>query len=230
MILSSSEGMWMQTVSMGLGFRFRVHLIQIHILHILFPLLSLNPKPIRTRCKPEQSQWQPSFSKSARTVKVSSCLNQTHEWNAWNRKYRVPCVCCKLLFHITNLSKKTGWILPFLTPQRSLSPTIFHVHLGRVLVTYLLCYKDLSKTFSGSSVGGATADMGLSRNGLREWENKLASTFAFCLALTFPVEFRYSARIPGWNLSKRVTTPSLSRSLQSLASFKADGAFSILTH
>ncbi len=41
------------------GFRFRVHLIQIHILHILFPLLSLNPKPIRTRCKPEQSQWQP---------------------------------------------------------------------------------------------------------------------------------------------------------------------------
>ncbi len=139
-------------------------------------------------------------------------------------------VCCKLLFHITNLSKKTGWILPFFTPQRSLLPTIFHVYLGRVLVTYLLCYKDLSKTFSGSSVGGATADMGLSRNGLRERENKLASTFAFCLALTFPVKFRYSARIPGWNLSKRVTTPSLSRSLQSLASFKADGAFSILTH
>jgi hypothetical protein len=88
----SSEGMWMQTVSMGLGFRFRVHLIQIHILQILFPLLSLNPKPIRTRCKPEQSQWQPYFSKSAHTVKVSSCLNQTHERNAWNRKYRVPCV------------------------------------------------------------------------------------------------------------------------------------------
>jgi fermentation-respiration switch protein FrsA (DUF1100 family) len=69
--------------------------------------------------------------------------------------------------------------------------------LAGLWASCLLCYKDLSKTFSGSSVGGATADMGLSRNVLREWENKLASTFAFCLALTFPVEFRYSARIPG---------------------------------
>ncbi len=94
--------------------------------------------------------------------------------------------------------------------------------------TYLLCYKGLSKTFSGSCVGTVTADICLSGNGLRKLVTTLDSTLLSCLDLK--LELENPASIPGWNLSNRVTILSLSRSLHSLRSFHADGAFSILTH
>jgi hypothetical protein len=92
--------------------------------------------------------------------------------------------------------------------------------------TYLLCYKGLSKTFSGSCVGTVTADICLSGNGLRKLVTTLVSTLLSCLDLK--LELGNPASIPGWNLSNRVTILSLSRSLHSLRSFHADGAFSIL--
>jgi hypothetical protein len=90
----------------------------------------------------------------------------------------------------------------------------------------LLCYKGLSKTFSGSCVGTVTADICLSGNGLRKLVTVLDSTLLSCLDLK--LELGNPASIPGWNLSNRVTILSLSRSLHSLKSFHADGAFSIL--